>query len=292
MEIIADTNVLVRAIVADDPNQAAAAQKALLSASIVAVSPIALCELYWVLSRAYKVPDADIETAIRGLINAANVRTDTVAVDAGLMFMNNGGDFADGVLWHMGIALGGKTFVSFDKKAANILKAQKASVKLMQVKHKGLEISSPYPINLSNFYNLPGMDMNEILEQITSIKVKLCTAVVLADTFPEQSLVDLTSAINDLRTALGASWSFTTAYQFMSGSTAKNFILDVDTSDEKPIYYLAHLVSKLKIHTPPKGEKAVDGIDLAMLKSLFLESNLELAVRDEFWDAMDSQSRL
>jgi len=131
MEIIADTNVLVRAIVADDPNQAAAAQKALLSASIVAVSPIALCELYWVLSRAYKVPDADIETAIRGLINAANVRTDTVAVDAGLMFMNNGGDFADGVLWHMGIALGGKTFVSFDKKAVNILKAQKASVKLM-----------------------------------------------------------------------------------------------------------------------------------------------------------------
>lgn len=130
--------------------------------------------------------------------------------------------------------------------------------------------------------------MNEILEQITSIKVKLCTAVVLADTFPEQSLVDLTSAINDLRTALGASWSFTTAYQFMSGSTAKNFILDVDTSDEKPIYYLAHLVSKLKIHTPPKGEKAVDGIDLAMLKSLFLESNLELAVKDEFWDAMDS----
>ncbi|MBC5090677.1 type II toxin-antitoxin system VapC family toxin [Klebsiella quasipneumoniae] len=131
MEIIADTNVLVRAIVADDPNQAEAAQQALLSASIVAVSPIALCELYWVLSRAYKVPDADIETAIRGLINAANVRTDTVVVDAGLMFMNNEGDFADGVLWHMGIALGGKTFVSFDKKAANILKNQKASVRLM-----------------------------------------------------------------------------------------------------------------------------------------------------------------
>ncbi len=131
MEIIADTNVLVRAIVADDPNQAAAAQKALLSGSLVAVSPIALCELYWVLSSAYKVPDADIETAIRELIRAANVRTDTLAVDAGLMFMNNGGDFADGVLWHLGTALGGKTFVSFDKKAANILKSQKASVKLM-----------------------------------------------------------------------------------------------------------------------------------------------------------------
>lgn len=131
MEITADTNVLVRAIVADDPNQAAAAQRILLSASLVAVSPIALCELYWVLSRAYKVSDEDIETAIRGLVSAANVRTDTLAVDAGLMLMNNGGDFADGVLWHMGAALGGKTFVSFDKKATDILKAQKASVKLI-----------------------------------------------------------------------------------------------------------------------------------------------------------------
>src|SRR5699024_100046 len=131
MKIVADTNILVRAIVADEPKQAAAAQKVLRNANLVAVPLIALCELYWVLSKAYKVCDADIETAIRGLIRATNVRTDTVAVDAGLMFMNNGGDFADGVVWHMGIELGGKTFVSFDKKAVNILKAQKASVKLM-----------------------------------------------------------------------------------------------------------------------------------------------------------------
>jgi len=34
------------------------------------------------------------------LVKAPNVRTDTLAVDAGLMFMHNGGDFADGVLWH------------------------------------------------------------------------------------------------------------------------------------------------------------------------------------------------
>ncbi len=131
MEIIADTNVLVRAIVADDPKQAAVAQKVLRDANLIAVSPIALCELYWVLSRAYQVADADIETAIRELVSAANVCTDALAVEAGLMFMNSGGDFADGVLWHLGATLGGKTFVSFDKKAANILKAHKASVKLI-----------------------------------------------------------------------------------------------------------------------------------------------------------------
>lgn len=65
MEIIADTNILVRAIVADDTKQAAAAQKVLLTASIVAISPIALCEFYWVLSRIYKVADSDIEVSVR-----------------------------------------------------------------------------------------------------------------------------------------------------------------------------------------------------------------------------------
>jgi hypothetical protein len=33
----------------------------------------ALCELVWVLSQAYKVPDADIAEAVRRLINSANV---------------------------------------------------------------------------------------------------------------------------------------------------------------------------------------------------------------------------
>src|SRR5690625_1997155 len=109
MQIIADTNVLVRAIVADNPVQAVAAQKELSNARLVAISPIVLCELYWVLSSAYKVPDTDIETVIKGLVKAPNVRTDTLAVDAGLMFMHNGGDFADGVLWHLGMALGGRS---------------------------------------------------------------------------------------------------------------------------------------------------------------------------------------
>lgn len=131
MEIIADTNVLVRAIVADEPKQAAAAQKLLSEASLVAVSPIVFCELNWVLSRAYKVSDTDIEAAIYALVRAANVRTDIAAVEAGLVFMQEGGDFADGVLWHLGMELGGKIFASFDKKAVKIAKAQKATVQLL-----------------------------------------------------------------------------------------------------------------------------------------------------------------
>jgi len=45
------------------------------------------------------------------LVKAPNVRIDTLAVDAGLTFMHNCGDFADGVFWHLGMALGGETSI-------------------------------------------------------------------------------------------------------------------------------------------------------------------------------------
>ncbi|NLJ52197.1 MAG: type II toxin-antitoxin system VapC family toxin [Alcaligenaceae bacterium] len=131
MKIIADTNILVRAIVEDDLKQAKKAQKILLEASLVAITPIALCELYWVLKRAYKITEPDIENVIRTLTSASNVRTDLLAINAGLKFMNNGGDFADGVLWFLGTKLGGQTFVSFDKKAVTILKEMNASANLL-----------------------------------------------------------------------------------------------------------------------------------------------------------------
>ncbi|HET7662045.1 MAG TPA: VapC toxin family PIN domain ribonuclease, partial [Rhodanobacteraceae bacterium] len=43
------------------------------------------------------------------------------AVEAGLAVLDAGGDFADGVIAYDGSWLGGKTFVSFDKKAVALL---------------------------------------------------------------------------------------------------------------------------------------------------------------------------
>jgi predicted nucleic-acid-binding protein len=57
----------------------------------------ALCELVWVLSQAYKVPDADIAEAVRRLINSANVLVNGPAMQAGLAMLDAGGDFADGI---------------------------------------------------------------------------------------------------------------------------------------------------------------------------------------------------
>lgn len=53
------------------------------------------------------------------------------AVEAGLAILELGGDFADGVIAYEGNWLGGKTFVSFDKKAVALLKAQGQSMRLL-----------------------------------------------------------------------------------------------------------------------------------------------------------------
>lgn len=123
MRITADTNILVRALVADDPRQAKRAQETLAAASLVAISVTALCEVVWVLSRGYGVPAADVAAAMRQLIASATVVTNRPAVEAGLALFIQGGDFADGVIAHEGEALGGETFVTFDKDAARRLAA-------------------------------------------------------------------------------------------------------------------------------------------------------------------------
>jgi predicted nucleic-acid-binding protein len=124
MKITADTNVLARAILQDDPAQCHAARKLLREASLIAVSLPCLCELVWVLRQGAKVAKEDVAAAIRALSNTSNVAMNRPAVEAGLAVLEAGGDFADGVMAHEGAWLGGETFVSFDKKAVMLLSKQ------------------------------------------------------------------------------------------------------------------------------------------------------------------------
>lgn len=121
MRITADTNVLVRAIVADESKQARAAQSALSKADLIAITPTTLCELVWVLSRGYRIALTDISLAIRRLISSANVVVNRPAVEAGLALLDLGGDFADGIIAFEGANLGGTAFATFDKDAAKQL---------------------------------------------------------------------------------------------------------------------------------------------------------------------------
>jgi predicted nucleic-acid-binding protein len=124
MKITIDTNVLVRAVVRDDERQARAAAKLLKEAELIAVSLPCLCEFVWVLRRVYNFTQQDISLALEALLNAGNVAVNRPAADSGLAVLNEGGDFADGLIAYEGNWLGGETFVSFDKKAVSLVMKQ------------------------------------------------------------------------------------------------------------------------------------------------------------------------
>lgn len=131
MKISVDTNVLARAVLQDDAVQGRTAAKTLESASLVAVSLPCLCELVWILLRGAQLPKENVSMAIRALLDAGNVVMNRPAVEAGLLILESGGDFADGVIAFEGNWLGGDTFVSFDKKAVALLTAQGQAARLL-----------------------------------------------------------------------------------------------------------------------------------------------------------------
>jgi predicted nucleic-acid-binding protein len=130
MKITPDTNILVRAVVRDD-KQARTAAKLLKEAELIAVSLPCLCEFVWVLRRVYNFGQEDISIALDALLDAGNVVVNRPAVNAGLAVFKAGGDFADGLIAYEGSWLGGKTFVSFDKKAVTLIAKQGQEAKLL-----------------------------------------------------------------------------------------------------------------------------------------------------------------
>jgi predicted nucleic-acid-binding protein len=131
MRIVADTNVLLRGALHDNPRQARLVAEVLKTADLVAVPVSVLCEFVWVLRRGYKKDTDEVAKAIRFLIDSENVVTDRASVEAGLELLNQGGDFADGVIAYEGAWLGAEEFVSFDKQAVKLLKAQGRRARLL-----------------------------------------------------------------------------------------------------------------------------------------------------------------
>jgi predicted nucleic-acid-binding protein len=131
MKISVDTNVLARAVLQDDPEQAGAASKLLREATLIAISLPCLCELVWILRQGAKLPKEEVAAAIRDLLEVKAVLLNRPAVEAGLAMLEAGGDFADGIMAYEGKWLGGETFVSFDKQVITLLKKQGQSARLL-----------------------------------------------------------------------------------------------------------------------------------------------------------------
>ena len=132
MNITADTNVLVRALVQDDPEQAKSASALLEQAELVAIPLPVLCELVWVLRRVYRFSNHDCVSAIEALLASSSVAADRPAVAAGLKLLAWGGDFADGVIAFGGRQLGSQQLATFDREAARLLSEAGEQVHLLR----------------------------------------------------------------------------------------------------------------------------------------------------------------
>lgn len=117
-----DTNVLVRFLVQDDPEQAAAANG--LFAGLTEEAPGFLCrevlvELVWVLERAYGLSRLDIARALDSLLEARDLVVEAadrvaIAVDR---YRKGGAGFADQMITLAGQGAGCRETVTFDRQA-------------------------------------------------------------------------------------------------------------------------------------------------------------------------------
>lgn len=126
MNVIADTNVLVRFLVADDEEQCRAAARLLEKAAEIIIPTHVFCELAWVLLSAYKHRPSQVRARIADILNSHKVAARDDEVQAGLRMLDQGGDFADGVNAYCGriMARGPSTFASFDRQAVRLLTGQ------------------------------------------------------------------------------------------------------------------------------------------------------------------------
>ena len=123
MRLTVDTNILVAASISASYPSGEAARQLIDGATAVVVPTIVLCEFIWVMRSRFKRPREEIVASLRAMLAGPTIVVDTPAVDAGLGFLEAGGDFADGVVAHDGRRLGGEAFASFDIRARRVAAA-------------------------------------------------------------------------------------------------------------------------------------------------------------------------
>ena len=123
MNIIADTNILLRYTVGDDAAQAKIAENLIQTSQEIVIPTHVFCEYVWTLRSGYKQSAEVIALAIQAIAGTERVIVNDEEVQAGLQMMAVGGDFADGVNAYAGFRMAGSgaVFVSFDQKVVRSL---------------------------------------------------------------------------------------------------------------------------------------------------------------------------
>jgi predicted nucleic-acid-binding protein len=121
-----DTNLLVRHFIQDDMVQARAAQTFFRHELSIEnpgwINRVVLCELVWVLERAYRCTREQVITALEALAQTAEFRLENLpAVWQALhAYKESGADFADALLAVTNREYGCEVTVTFDRKAARL----------------------------------------------------------------------------------------------------------------------------------------------------------------------------
>lgn len=123
--IALDTNVLVRFLVQDDPEQAELATGVIDQLTDDArgfVSREVLIELVWVLERAYRLGRVEIAIALDGFLSSTELVIEgSVEVAPALeLYRNDGFGFADLMIAAAARRVGAMELVTFDQKAARL----------------------------------------------------------------------------------------------------------------------------------------------------------------------------
>ena len=117
-----DTNVVVRYLVQDDPEQSATASAvidALTEREPGFLSLVTVVELHWVLRRAYSLPAPHCRDLLERLLDARELRVERPSIiRAALTNSRQGADFADAVIAELGRAAGCHHTVTFDHGAS------------------------------------------------------------------------------------------------------------------------------------------------------------------------------
>ncbi len=120
-----DTNVLVRYVTQDDPVQSALANR-FIEGHLPADRPgiighIVLCEVAWVLSRAYRYSRTQVAEVLNALLTCREFRVESpeTAILALHDYRHGTADFADYLLARAHRRLGAEYTVTFDRSAAD-----------------------------------------------------------------------------------------------------------------------------------------------------------------------------
>ena len=116
-----DSNVLARILVCDDRDQAKRAQASVARNAPCWINRVVLCETVWVLQRLYGFDRTQVAAALTRVLATRQFDVEDLdAIQAGIVALEQGFDFADAVIASTNRSHGCASTGTFDRKAARL----------------------------------------------------------------------------------------------------------------------------------------------------------------------------